>query len=184
MLSCEYCKISKNSFFYRTPLTAASELKSHISDIYLNKSKEKLFLCFDNSHGNQTNTTKKIWFFLYIVNINENLKKIDEKKRLSIYNRATILIKHRQLRIKTFSQVLFARAICHTSKHFCTCVGVCSCDRTPLVKRPAITCRFSKYFQILHIFAQIFKYFALFCLFLTFFCPFSEKLHACPYFVE
>ena len=36
---------------------------------------------FDNSHANQTNLTKKIRFFSYIVNINENLKKIDEKKR-------------------------------------------------------------------------------------------------------
>ena len=43
---------------------------------------------------------------------------------------------------------------------------------------------FSKYFQILYIFAQIFKYVALFCPFLTLFCPFSEKLDACPYFLE
>ena len=37
----------------------------------------------------------------------------------------------------------------------------------------AITCPFSKYFQISYIFAQIFKYFA----FSKFICPFSEKLH-------
>ena len=36
---------------------------------------------------------------------------------------------------------------------------------------------FSIYFQISYIFAKIFKYFALFC-------PFSEKLHACPNFLE
>ena len=37
----------------------------------------------------------------------------------------------------------------------------------------AITCPFSKYFQILYIFTQIFKYLALSCLILTFFtCPF------------
>ena len=59
----------------------SSELKSNISNANLNKSKKKLFFYFDNSHANQTNTTKKIWFFLYIVNINKNLKKIDEKKR-------------------------------------------------------------------------------------------------------
>ena len=59
---------------------AASELKSNISNVNPNKSKTKLFLYFDNSHANQRNTTKKIWFFLYIVNINENLKKVDEKK--------------------------------------------------------------------------------------------------------
>ena len=61
---------------------AASELKSNIRNINLNKSKKTLFLYFDNSHANQTTTTKKTWFFLYIVNINENLKKIDEKKHL------------------------------------------------------------------------------------------------------
>ena len=59
---------------------AACELKSDISNVNLNESKKKLFLYFDNSHASQTNTTKKIWFFLYIVNINKNLKKIDEKK--------------------------------------------------------------------------------------------------------
>ena len=70
---------------------AASELKSNISNVNLNKSRNKLFLYFDNSHANQTNTTTKI-IFLYIVNINENVKKIDEKKRcLSTYNKATYL---------------------------------------------------------------------------------------------
>ena len=59
-------------------MVAASGLKSNISNANLNK--KKLFLYFDNSHANQTNTTKKIRFFSYIVNINENLKKIDEKK--------------------------------------------------------------------------------------------------------
>ena len=36
---------------------------------------------------------------------------------------------------------------------------------------------FSNYFQILYIFAQIFKYF-------VFFCPFSAKPHGCPSFLE
>ena len=80
MFSCEYCKISKNSFLYRTPLLAASGLKSNISNTNLNKSKKKLSLYFDNSQANQTNTTKEMVFFSYIVNINGNLKKIDEKK--------------------------------------------------------------------------------------------------------
>ena len=53
---------------------AASELESNISHVNCNKSKKRLFLYFDNSHGNHTNTTKKTWFFSYIVNINENLK--------------------------------------------------------------------------------------------------------------
>ena len=60
---------------------AACELKSNISNVNLNENKKKLFLYFDNNHANQTNTTKRIWFFLRIVNINENRKKIDEKKR-------------------------------------------------------------------------------------------------------
>ena len=60
VFSCEYYKISKNWFFYGVPLIAASELKSNISNINLSKSKKKLFLYFDNSQANQTNTTKKI----------------------------------------------------------------------------------------------------------------------------
>ena len=39
---------------------AASELKPNISNVNLSKDKKKLYLYFDNSHGNQTNTTKKI----------------------------------------------------------------------------------------------------------------------------
>ena len=33
VFSWEYCQISKNSFFYRTPLMAASELQSKISHV-------------------------------------------------------------------------------------------------------------------------------------------------------
>ena len=70
---------------------AASELKSNISKVNVNKSKKKLFFYFDNSHANQRNTIKKI-FFVCIVNINKNLKKIDKKKNvLNAYNRATYL---------------------------------------------------------------------------------------------
>ena len=58
--SSEYCNFSKNSFFYRTPLVAASELKSNISNAGVNKNKKKLFLYFDNSHENQTNAITKI----------------------------------------------------------------------------------------------------------------------------
>ena len=39
---------------------AASELESNISNVNVNKSKKKLFLYFDNSYADQTNTTKKI----------------------------------------------------------------------------------------------------------------------------
>ena len=55
-----------------------------------NKSKKKLFLYFDNSHADQTDTTRKIWFFKYIVNINK--KRLMRKDVvLSEYNRATYL---------------------------------------------------------------------------------------------
>ena len=64
---------------------AASELKSDIS-------KKKLFLYLDNSHANQTNTTKKIWFFLYIATLSKNLKKMMRRNVvLSAYNLATYL---------------------------------------------------------------------------------------------
>ena len=42
----------------------------------------------------------------------------------------------------------------------------------------AITYPFSKYFQVLYIFAQIFKY-----ILSTFLCLFSEKSHPCHYFI-
>ena len=38
---------------------AASELKSNIGNVNLNKSKKKLFFHFNNSHANETSTTKK-----------------------------------------------------------------------------------------------------------------------------
>ena len=46
---------------------------------------------------------------------------------------------------------------------------------------------FFKIFPNFIFFATIFKYFAFFALFnifLPFFCPFSEKSHVCPYFLE
>ena len=53
-------KFLRTVFLYRTPLMAASELKSNISNVKLKKSKKKPFLYFDNSYANQTNATKKI----------------------------------------------------------------------------------------------------------------------------
>ena len=70
----------QKQLFYEIHLVAISELKSNISNTNLNKNKKRLFFNFNNSHANQTNTTKKICFFSYIVNIFENLKKTDEKK--------------------------------------------------------------------------------------------------------
>ena len=47
------------AFFYRTPLVAASEVKSNISNANLDKNKKKLLLYFDTSHANQNE-----YFFL------------------------------------------------------------------------------------------------------------------------
>ena len=60
-------KLLRTAFFNRTPLMAASELKSNISKVNLNISKKKVFLYFDNSQANQTNTAKNIWFFYTLV---------------------------------------------------------------------------------------------------------------------
>ena len=57
---------------------AAFVLKSNISNVNLNKSEKKLFFYFNDA--NQTNTTKKDMILLYVVNMNGNLKKINEKK--------------------------------------------------------------------------------------------------------
>ena len=46
---------------------AASELESNISYANFSKNKKKLFLYFDNSHANQTNTTKKDMIFFHIL---------------------------------------------------------------------------------------------------------------------
>ena len=84
MYSCEYYKISKRTFLHRTPLVVASENKPNISNTNLNKNQKMLFLYFDNSHAKRTNTTKKMSFLKYIVNISENLKKTNEKKWLYV----------------------------------------------------------------------------------------------------
>ena len=57
---------------------------------------------------------------------------------LSTHNRTTYLDQAQAIMyiVKMCSQVLFAHAIYHTSKHFCTRVGACTCDRTSLLKRP------------------------------------------------
>ena len=57
---------------------------------------------------------------------------------LSPYNRTTYLDQAQVIMyiVKTCSQVLFAHAIYHTSKHVCACVGTCTCNRMPLLKRP------------------------------------------------
>ena len=70
----------QEQLFYRTSLMAASELESNISIANLNQNTKKLFLCFNNSHSCQKKYYQKDMTFSYIVNINENLKKIDEKK--------------------------------------------------------------------------------------------------------
>ena len=45
VFSCEFCEISKNNFFYRTPLVAASEIGCFHSVTFLfTYSHEKVFL--------------------------------------------------------------------------------------------------------------------------------------------
>ena len=47
------------------------------------------------------------------------------------------MIKHRQLNGKNEqSRVWLAHKIYHTSNPFCECVGVCTCNSTPLLKGP------------------------------------------------
>ena len=41
--------------------------------------------------------------------------------------------------LRSLSNVWFARATYHTSKRFCTCVGTCTCDSTPLLKESGMT---------------------------------------------
>ena len=67
--------VLKTTFLKKTHLVAASKLKSNISNENLDKNKKKLFLYFHTSYANQTNN-----FFSYILNINKNLKKTNEKK--------------------------------------------------------------------------------------------------------
>ena len=52
----------RKAFFYRTPLLAASELKSNISNSNLEKNEKKLSLYFNNSHPNQSNN---FFFFMH-----------------------------------------------------------------------------------------------------------------------
>ena len=61
--------------FLRTAFSVDSDLildglKSNISNANVNKNRKELFLYFHNSHTNEAKTTKKIWLFSYIVNIN------------------------------------------------------------------------------------------------------------------
>ena len=63
-------------------------LKPNISNANLDKNKRKLFLYFDNSCPNQTNTANTT-IASYIFNIKESLKKTDEKNVvLSTFNSA------------------------------------------------------------------------------------------------
>ena len=57
------------------------------------------------------------------------------------------------------SQVLFAHAIYHMSKHFCACVGTCACDHMPLLKRPGPPYKSSSKISITHnIFINHYEY--------------------------
>ena len=43
VFSCEFCEISKNTIFYRTPPVAASEILSNVSISHPVKSSENIF---------------------------------------------------------------------------------------------------------------------------------------------
>ena len=59
---------------------------------------------------------------------------------LSAYNRAAYLDQTQEImQEKRVPKSFIARAIYHTSKHFCACVDACACDRTPLLKRPEVS---------------------------------------------
>ena len=60
---------------------ATSELKSNISNVNRNKSKRSYFYILIITTQTKQILLKRYDFFSYIVNINENLKKIDDKKR-------------------------------------------------------------------------------------------------------
>ena len=60
---------------------------------------------------------------------------------LHAYNRATYLIKHRQLCSKNLQSSFICACSLSQSKHFCMCAGACTCDCTPLLKRP-VSCDF------------------------------------------
>ena len=78
MNTAKYIRID---FFNRTPLMAASEFKSNISKVNLIKAKRSYFYILIIATQTKLILLRSMILLLYIVNINENLKKIDEKKR-------------------------------------------------------------------------------------------------------
>ena len=42
VFSCEFCEISKNAFFYRTPLVAASDINRYCKQVFSNFMQESL----------------------------------------------------------------------------------------------------------------------------------------------
>ena len=52
VLYCEFCEISKNTFYYRTPLVATYVLQITFDPIFLEKHSMKMFLSFENIKSN------------------------------------------------------------------------------------------------------------------------------------
>ena len=75
--SCEFCEISKNTFFYRTPLVAAPEIRD------AGDTKVILEICF----GQVTKLSK----FTYAL-VLAQIKKLTSNKTVEIYILATVSI--------------------------------------------------------------------------------------------
>ena len=93
-----------------------------------------------------------------------------------------MLIKHRQLCSENvYSKVSFARAIYHTSKHFCACVGKCTCDPTPLLKGP-VTSTMLLFHTLVHVKSILYVHYFISLLFfilsLPVFLPFLNASSA------
>ena len=59
--SCEFCEISKNTFFYRTPRVAASGCINRGLFCKVTSNERWLFCCFYNPHKNQIPKHLKKW---------------------------------------------------------------------------------------------------------------------------
>ena len=89
--SCEYYKSSENSFIYGTPRWLL--LDSNISKANLNKKQKRSYFYILIIAMQTKQIYQKYMIFFIHVNINKNLKNIDEKKFvLTTYSRATYLV--------------------------------------------------------------------------------------------
>ena len=107
----------KTVFLYITPLVAASELESNISNTNLDKNKKKLFLYFDTSHTNHAN---KIFFHILLTSTKIWKRLMRRNFVLSAHNRAAYLDKTGNYVRKTCTQKFHTQK--HVPKNFHLCV--------------------------------------------------------------